>query len=499
MAFGWTGQNVANHPRQGFNPGAMLGGFNLGDGIRSVLGSFLNKEFKYSEVYNFLVSGAQKLANFDWNATDEEIRAKYKNLDQQLASAWGGVFGRGIGSATAIALGGGVGLVVPKISGARLSRQLMKAGTKDAKEEIIDEAIGAIQFTKNLATDVLVLEGYIKYRNFLRKMDHTALTLAFGKDTADFIKYQWGTENGADFRIAEKIEEFVEGINNEIIQAFVEEATEEFFEAFIETGYIIAYELDEALAQYQLAQSRLADPEVIEVFPNADNENESFIIEGDTQVEIEQETQQVLNNWRVLNNRDIGEIVTQDIEILEQHPQLRRLEITFKSVPTPPYINPDGTRARNSTITIPNVKASLTWRDIKRTLKYNKTTPSYTWGDSVAVLKFVDKRKIRIQFDRNSMTNEEVETYLKELAELSDGVIKTITINEYVEQPRQLRDRATGMYPLEARVVNRNLTDINRSNANSLPVAAYRFPIWVENEPEDFITQFGLTPPNPTP
>lgn len=491
--------NVTNSPRQGFNPSQMLGGFNFGNGIRSTIGQFLNKEFKYSEVYNFLVSGAQKLSNFDWNATDEEIRAKYKDLDKQLASAWGGVFGRGIGSATAIAVGGGVGLVVPKISGARLSRQLMSAAGQDAKEEIIDEAIGAIQFTKNLAVDVLTLEGYIKYRNFLRNLPERVLVRLFGQDTANFIKYQWGTKDGADFRIAEKIEEAIEGINNEVIRMFVEEATEEFFESFIETGYIIAYELDEALRQYQLANSRIVEPEVIEVFPNADNENESFIIEGDTQEEIEQETQQVLNNWRVINNRDIGEIVTQDMEVLEQHPQLRRLEITFKSVPTPPYINPDGTRARNSTITIPNVKASLTWNDIKRTLKYNRTTPSYVWGDSVAVLKFVDKRKIRIQFDRNSMSNEAVETYLKELAELSDGLIKTITINEYVEQPRQMRDQATGMYPLEARVVNRNLTNINRSNANSLPVSAYRFPIWVDNEPDDFITQFGLTPPNPTP
>jgi hypothetical protein len=488
-------QNTAGGARSGFNPSRMFSGFNVGDGIKSTFAKWLGKEFKYTEIYNFLVTGTQQLANFDWNATDEEIKAKYKDLDNQLASAWGGVFGRGIGSAAAIALGGGAGLVVPKISGARLARQIVSATSKEAKEEIVDEAIGAIRFTKNLAVNVLVLEGFMKYRTLLKNSPEPLLRgLGFNSDTINFIKYQWGTKDGADMRISAVIEEKIESINNQVIQNFVEEAVDEFFESFMETGYIIAYELDEALSQYQLANSRVVDPDVIEIFPNQDNPYESFVIEADTNEEIEEQSEQIINNWRVMNNRDIGQIIAQDIEILETHPQSRRLEISFRSRPHPPWTNDQGV-SKISTLTIPNFKAGITYDRLKRDLKYSLTKPAYIWGDDVAVLKFTDKRKIRIQYDRRRMTREEVETVLKSFADLSTGIQKTITANEIVDQPRAMRDEGIGMYPVYCKIFTQNLTQSNIARANQLPRASYEFPLWLEDEPEGFAEQINYVPP----
>ncbi|WP_324282478.1 hypothetical protein VKI22_01645 [Cyanobacterium aponinum UTEX 3221] len=83
MGFGWV-QNVANNVRSGFNPSRMFSSFNHGDGVASVFANVLKQEFRYTEVFSFLVRASNTLSTFDWNATDEELRAKYKEINGGL-------------------------------------------------------------------------------------------------------------------------------------------------------------------------------------------------------------------------------------------------------------------------------------------------------------------------------------------------------------------------------------------------------------------------------
>ena len=101
MGFGLI-NNVSSNVGNGFSANRMFSGFNLGDGIKSTVTDFLTKEFKYTDIFSFLVRSKNALSTFDWLATDEEIRKQYQEINEELAGTWGAVIGRGIGSSLAV-------------------------------------------------------------------------------------------------------------------------------------------------------------------------------------------------------------------------------------------------------------------------------------------------------------------------------------------------------------------------------------------------------------
>jgi uncharacterized protein YaaR (DUF327 family) len=489
MGFGFI-QNVENNSRTGFNPARMFDGFNLSDGIKSQFAKWLGNEFKYTEIFSFLVRSSNSLSTFDWNATDKELRAKYKELNEEMASAWGAVFGRGIGSATAIALGGGAALMLPKISGARLATQVMGAASEQAKEELIDEVADALRETRGKAGNMLALEGFIRYRQLMKKMPKGVLVGFYGEETAEWIINGWGSEDGASYKISEKIDEKIENIQNSIIQEFVREAVEGFSDAFIDTGFVIAQEFDESLRQYQLANSGLEDFDVIEVFPNEENPNESYIIEGNRE-QLEQQTQDIINTYRVMQSRDVGQIVASSIETYRSTPMLRKLEIVFKSVARSPFIHSNGTRALEKIVSIPNVKKNISWATIKQ--KFGNGNVAFTAGDRWAVLKFKDTRRyIKVQLDDGSITS--AESLLKEWAQLSElEYDPPIRINDYQDQTTRQRRPSTPMYAVKARLLHTNI-DSNGRIVQGFP-SIYTFDLWQDDPPINFDDNFN----NPRP
>ncbi|PHV63191.1 hypothetical protein [Cyanobacterium aponinum] len=492
MGFGWI-QNVANNVRSGFNPSRMFSSFNHGDGVASVFANVLKQEFRYTEVFSFLVRASNTLSTFDWNATDEELRAKYKEINDDMASTWGGVFGRGIGSATAIALGGGSALVLPKISGARLAREVMKTASLDAKEQLIDETIEAVRETRNKAGTMLALEGFIRYRQLLKSIPLPLLTPLVGGnvETAQFIINGWGEEDGASFKISEKLDEKIEGIKNSVIQNFVQEAIEGFSDSFIDTGFVIAQEFDESLRQFQLSQSRTTEPEVIEIYPVAENPDERYVIEADTQEEIEQQAQQVINTHRVMSSRDVGQIVASSIEGYRSSPMIRKLEIVFRSIPRPPFYFPNGERAIEKVVSIPNVKMGLSWQRIKS--KFGNGNVAFNAGDRWAVLKFKNTRRyIKVQLDDGQINS--AEALLKDWASLSeleyDPPVRT---NDYQGQTAQQRRPSTPMYVVKGRLIHTNVNANGRIQRGFPNI--YLFDLWQDDPPSNFSDFFN----NPRP
>lgn len=484
--------NVANTVRNGINFNRMLGGFNITDGIRNNLVKGLTHEFKYTQVFSFLVQASNSISTFDWNATDEEIRKQYKEMNEEIMGTWGAVFGRGIGSAAAIALGGGSALIVPKISGARLAQQVMSAASQDAKEQLIDELGEAIRLTGQKAGTMLVLEGYIKYRQILKALPEPALATLFGsKETAHWIKHGWGAEDGPSMKISEKIEEKIEAIQNGPIQEFVREALDGFTDAFIDTGFVVAQEMDEALRQYQLANSRTVEPEVIEIYPNADNEDESYILEGYSQEEFEEFTQHIINTHRVMQSRDVGQIIATSIESYRSSPMLRKLEIVFRSVPRSPFMHRDGTQAIEKVLSIPNVKKNISWQKIKTT--FGNGQVAFNAGDRWAVLGFKGtKRYIKVRLDDSSIGS--AEAMMKEWADLSElEYDPPVRVNDYQGQTSIQRRPSTPMYAVKGRLMHTNL-DANGRIIRDFPTI-YQFDLWQDDPPPDFDNQFN----NPQP
>jgi len=48
------------------------------------------------------------------------------------------------------------------------------------------------------------------------------------------------------------------------------------------------------------------------------------------------------------------------------------------------------------------------------------------------------------------------------------------------------------MFPISCKFVGQNLTNLNNSNANRLPQTSYSFPLWTENEPDNFSNSINI-------
>lgn len=472
--------NVVNAGRTGVNFNAMFETWDIRNGIRSGLIKALSHEFKYTQIFNFLVNKSSNLSTFDWNATDEEIRKQYKQLNEEIASNWGQVFGRAIGSSVSIALGSGSSLILPKISGARLADQIIKSASSQAREDLIDEIQQALNVTTRNTTSYLALEGFIQYRSLLKKMPESLLATIYGEETAKWIKTGWGNKNGPSLRISDKIEEKIESIKNEVIQEFVREAIDGFTDSFIDTGFVIAQEFDDALRQYQLNNRINRDnSQIIEIYPDADSE-ERYLIQQGSQEEIENITEQIINNHRILQNRDVGQIIASSIDTYRSTPLLRKLEIIFKSKNKPPYYLSDGSRCLEKIISIPNVKKNLTWQHIKSTFGNNRI--AFTAGNNWCVLKFKNTRRyLKVQLD--DVNN--AESLLKEWATLSELEYEPpIRTNNYQDLPAQYRTQPTPMYAVQGRLIHTNIEPSGRISRQ--PPSIFKFDLWRDDPPDNF-------------
>jgi hypothetical protein len=458
-------------------------GFNFGRVAKTKLLDFLNQEFGYASTFSFLVSNIQTLTQFDWNATDEEIKQEYETIKSGLAAAGGDLFGQGIGAMVAIPLGGFAGLTVPKISGAGLARELMKASSEEAKEEIIGNALSVVQYMKNSATKVLVLEGYMRFRTFLKGVDEPILAAMFGAETAKYIKRVWGTKTAPEFRIAEKFEEKIESIKNPLIRTFVEEAVESGFDTFIDLGMIIGIQLDEALQQYLLGTGAGSE-RTIELIPNSANPNESYIFENQTNEEIEINVNNFLNNWRMARQNEIRQFIAKEHESFRSSPLLRRLVLVFSSTPTGEH-HEDGSSPKLLRVSIPNVKKPIKWSEIKRTVKVYS---DYAWTDG----NFTGKGRLqggnrRIEVKAKD-ANEAVKV-IKELVKLSDDEL--LDEPNVIDSSRSRRDnrKVQKLYPLHGILQTKTVAASQRRefelNANSVGFEEDYFVLYTDDEPLD--------------
>ena len=489
MTFGF-GNNTAPSVTSGFRSAQANQGWNLFGGAKNAVVDYVNKEIPYSQVFSGFINAGQRISNFDFNKTDEQLQNELKAHNLTMASALGALTGRSIGKAIAIGGAGIAGVTVPKISSTNLAKRLIEATTEDAKDEILGEVENLFFTVKSLLSNRLLIEGYMKFRGFLKKQPLVVLERFFDSATARYIKNTWGEPEAEPLILSEIIEEKIESISNPLVQAFVEEAIEEGYESIIESGFIIAQELDSALAEFQMRASQPVQTITVQTIANEPN-SEQIVIEGSNPEVIEGQVQEAITNWRTIQSRDIGNIIARDVEILRSNPQSRRLEITFKSRPHPPFVNADGSNADTATLTIPNVKQNISFDKLQRTLKYNKTTPAFIWGDSKARAWFKDKRMLKINFNGLTVARNYIKDYLKEIAELSDSIVEGVSASDILDQPAHQKNDPIPMFPVEAKLITRNLTLLRGRSTNEAPQVVYTFDLWTDNEPRDYATRFN--------
>lgn len=445
----------------------------------------------FTSAWGIIVGAAQALWQFDWNASDESLKASIANQNIALAAVWGGVAGSSFGWLAGIGVGYGVSLVVPVIGGALLARSIAATVGKEALEELAASFTAAIRITVRTLAKSAITNAYISFRQMVKRMDQKTLEKFLGKDAANAIKNQWGNKGGPNASIANFVDNKVESIKNKALSAFVEEFLEESWDSFVEAGFIVAQELDAAIAQNKLStQKQLGTERTLTLQPDDRLKGEVLTFANVPQNLLMPAVQQTINTHRMVSNRDIGQFVGALVEdYARAMPLTLRAKIKLFSVDAPPYVSTQKKRIVEVTVSIPDLRRSkLDWDDIKRACGGNN---GYLWGRFKATAQLSNGRPFIVY----GSSKEQAEDQLRLFLTLSTAEIVTLNVTEELKEgarltnPR-LQKESTRVYPAYLTVVNRELqvaTDMGKpiKKGNYRDVSR-RIELWSKQKPYDF-------------
>jgi hypothetical protein len=414
--------------------------------------------FSFSAVFSVVVNAVQSLTQFDWNASDKELQAGIDARNIQLAAQWGGVFGSGVGWIAGIAIGYGFTVLCPVIGSANLAKLVAGEATLEALQEVGATTANAVRSTINVMTTNTLVSGYRKLRR------------ALGINPPD---------DAPTFTIAGKLEEKIESIKNPVVRAFLEEFTDEFFDSFIEAGFIFAYELDSQLAASRAANAGGQKRGVL-LLPDKETPDEKIVLIGG-QDTIANTIQTTLAQHRLINNRDLGQLVGQPVDDwMRATPKQRSMIVAFADKDRPPYLKANNVRTKFAYYTIPDPKPGLSWQQIKAAAK------AYNWGKYRCTANLSNQRQMAVY----GSTADEAEEKLRELLALSNAEIVTLSISQERDRPSRIKKDTRRMWPQHATLLVRKPTvDSNKGrfvNGEIVSEKVVRFELWTETEPRSF-------------
>lgn len=199
----------------------------------------------------WFVSGVQRIWNFDWNQTDQQIREQQKARIAALAGRWGEALGATVGTLCGFTLGRAAKNNAPRLTRfnpamlAKLKELEFRsfADPGELWEEAVEEVKSALTATASAAVGVVLLEAYVNVRKIIKaSVKHTGLGTVFpwlGKAVA-----QWGAPGSKPWSFAIAQENFVESIKNPVLQNFTEEFLEAAQEMCGESTILVSYALD---------------------------------------------------------------------------------------------------------------------------------------------------------------------------------------------------------------------------------------------------------------
>ncbi len=433
-------------------------------------------------IYSWVVGRVEQIKSFNWNASDKELEDMMESQNVRIASTWGSALGQGAGWLAGIGVGYGISFLCPVIGGATLAKTVASKVGAEAFEEVSRGLGNAIINTFGAVGNNALISGYINYRKLLKSIPTNVLDSIYGKSTSEFIKKNWGGAGQPQISFNSSMDEFVESIQNTKLRAFVDSFLESSWDSFMESGYIVASEVDAAYAQAKRANEHSKGKRrTVKLTPDKRRKDEELILSAGGN-DIETETLSTLNNYRLIANRDVGQIVGMPADdYVTAKPLRRQLTIVFKTKKEPPWKNPDGTQAKQYEVTIPDADLGLTWAKIKLAAK------NYTWGKFRATAHLDNGRQMAVYGSSKS----EAEKVLRRLVTLSTAKILSLNVTEEVEKKNlNLKKEAKMVYPAYANLLvrrpttgeGRNFTDGTKTSEDRI-----RIDLWPNEAPKGLL------------
>jgi hypothetical protein len=435
-----------------------------------------------SSGWSWLVGRVEQLKAFNWNASDKELEGLMESQNVRIATAWGSALGTTFGWLVGIGVGYGVSFLCPVIGGGALAKTVATNVGTEALGEVTSGISAAINQTVGAFANNALISGYINYRKLLKSIPQNILTGIYGKDTAGFIKNNWGAEGQPNLSFNSKMDEFVESIQNNKLRAFVDAFLEESWDSFTEAGYIVAYEIDAAYAQAKRAQENTQGKrKTVRLTPDKRRKEEQLILSAASN-DLESSTLETLNNYRIIANRDVGQIVGMPAEdFLSAKPLRRQLTIKMRGKKEPPW-KLKGKEVQSVTVTIPDVVVGLTWKRIKEACK------PYNYGRFRATANLDNGRQMAIYASNRS----EAEKVIKRFLTLTNAKVLSLSVTEEVAKKNpNLRKEITPVYPAHATLLVRRATNGEGReflDGSKLAEESIRVDLWMNDEPK------GLSP-----
>ena len=430
--------------------------------------------FSFTKLWSWIVSATQFIYNFDWNISDTAIDKQIEGLWNSFGGILGGAVGRTIGWI-------GCGLVPAATVfsfNQSMGAYLLKEVGEQALDEMLDAASEVINAGFRMGAQATFLWLYKDVRRALKDPSNpfgAALRSVMGDKNID----NWGT--GESWTIAKAVEKKIESIPNAFWKNFTEEALEEGSEACIEAGFAVAGGIDAWLAQQAMQRNALLGSDrTVEITPDRSAPDERIILSGPEAV-LRPTIVNVLATHQMLGNRDVGVLIngTPVDDTITPGVQERSLIIEFKEKTAPPWIMPDGKRARKRQIKVFSVKRGLTWEEVKLAAK------QYTSGQRLVNAGLTDGHQMQCYASTENEGLQKIEELLKlSTAELLPNGVRD---SGYVNPTARRRELPYLVYPSKAVLVwKKRSPDLDGREdlaGNLWREQRIEFDLWPEDEP----------------
>lgn len=438
---------------------------------------FGDRGINFTSLWGWVTTKLEELWYFDWNASDEELKQSIQGYNIAIATAWAGVAAQGVGYLASIGLGAGLALFIPVIGGKALAATIVGSAGKEALEEIVATIRSAIGQTVNAVISTVSLNAYMGARSWLKSQDIATLKKWLPEKAANWIKNEWGNKDAPELSFASIVDAKVESIKNPVLKAAVEEFLEEAWDSFVEGGYLVAGEMDAALARYRAASQREKN-RVLELQPDRDNPDEKLVFFGDDQRLIPA-AQTALNVHQLIHSRDIGFYDEAEEIIPAPIRQGRTLKIYFYNQPRPPFVR-EGKDRRLRKIAIPNPKPGLTWKDIKTACG---SDAGLTFGSKYYATARMESRRKMVVY---GSSEQEAIANLRKLADLSESDILEIRPGNVATSKQRIRpaEKFWGSYAhISLEVANAG--DEEDVEGKKFQKVKDRLKVWTPTAPEE--------------
>ncbi|MBD1921750.1 hypothetical protein H6F77_11670 [Microcoleus sp. FACHB-831] len=185
----------------------------------------------------WLVTKAQFIYSYNWNATDEDIQ---KNIDASIESLYGLA-----GNALGTAMGSTICGVLPGAVGVRLNlanvASVWQIIDDDIKTEILQGFNVLFQSSKRVQQDNMFRQTYMNVRRWIKSNDTIIDFISDIIPDADKIIESWGEKESKPFTFAKAVEEKIDTIKDKKTKKFVEGFVERLMESCTESLIAISY------------------------------------------------------------------------------------------------------------------------------------------------------------------------------------------------------------------------------------------------------------------